>query len=78
MRKEQKAQEKMVKQQSSEDAKIVKQVKNKKRDKRRERAAKDEDHFENLFKTYQSKILKNLGKGSKDEGPAFEEVVMSD
>lgn len=59
-----------------EDKTIVKQAKNKNREKRRERVA-DEDHFDELFKQYETKLKKRLAE-PMPEGPKFEEVELSD
>lgn len=59
---------------NKEEEKIVKQAKNTKREKRRDRAAGDEDEFDELLKTYAGKLTKKV---KEPAGPAFEEVVMS-
>ena len=59
-----------------EDKKIIKQAKNTKREKRREKAT-EEDEFDAVFKQYADKLTKRLKK-PMEEGPAFEEKVMSD
>lgn len=59
-----------------EDKVLINQSKNAKREKRRDNAKTEED-FDALYKDYEKKLLKKLGKEDK-KGPAFEEIEFSD
>ena len=64
---------------TEEDKELIKQAKNKKREKRRDNA-KTEDDFDELFKSYEKKLIKrlNLGEEKDSKGVPFEEVDVSD
>lgn len=53
----------------------MRQLKNKKREQKRGQA-KEEDEFDSMFKQHKMALLKKLTE--KSDGPAFEEVEMSD
>lgn len=60
---------------TAEDRSLINQVKNSKREKRRQTARTEQD-FDELYKTYEQKLLKRLA--SPETGPAFEQIDFSD
>lgn len=60
---------------TEEDRSLIKQVRNAKREKRRETARTEQD-FDQLYKSYEKKLLKRLA--SSETGPAFEQIDFSD
>lgn len=60
---------------TAEDKTLIAQQKNAKREKRRE-SAKTEQDFDELYKTYEKKLLKRLA--APQSGPAFEQIDFSD
>jgi superfamily II RNA helicase len=60
---------------TAEDKSLIAQQKNAKREKRRENARTEQD-FDELYKTYEKKLLKRLA--APQSGPAFEQIDFSD
>ena len=61
---------------TEEEREIAKKVKNKKKEAKKLRA-RETDEFDAIIDKYKSKVLKSLKKTAND-GPAFEEIEMSD
>jgi len=61
---------------TEEEREIAKKVKNKKKEAKKIRA-RETDEFDAIIDKYKSKVLKSLKK-STAQGPAFEEIEMSD
>jgi len=62
---------------TQEDKDLIRHQKNVKREKRRENAKTEED-FDALYKDYEKRLLKRLGKTEDKSKPAFEEIEFSD
>lgn len=77
--KEEKIRDKGRVQVTEEERVIMKKVKGKKKDVKRAKAI-ETDEFDGLLEKYKSKLLKRIKTGPSKgvEGPAFEELEMSD